>query len=287
LGKEIFIQHDGRSLGVYACGDPDGMPVFYFHGFPGSRLEVRLAADAARQRRLRLIGIDRPGYGRSDAKPGRRLTDWVGDVSAVADQMGIGRFTVLGASGGAPYAAACAYCIPQRLRCAGIACGLGPVDGDGALAPMNWINRWGLRLARRSPALTAVVFAPVAFGLRHLPGALLTAMAHRAAEPDRRVMHRSAIARILRLSFRESMRRGPAGALSDLAIYANPWDFPLEAIPIPVYLWHGENDTIVPAAMGRSVAARIPNCRARFYAGEGHFSLSAHRMNEILDRLSP
>ena len=97
---------DGRCLGYVEFGDRFGSPVFYFHGYPGSRLEAGLANDYAMRHNIRLIGIDRPGYGNSDPKPGRRLTDWANDVTELADRLAIKRFAVLAVSGGGPYAAA-------------------------------------------------------------------------------------------------------------------------------------------------------------------------------------
>jgi pimeloyl-ACP methyl ester carboxylesterase len=94
---------DGRALAYAEYGDPVGRPVFYFHGFPGSRLEAALADSAASSVSMRLVAVDRPGYGRSDFKPRRRILDWPEDVSELARELAIDRFSVLGVSGGGPY----------------------------------------------------------------------------------------------------------------------------------------------------------------------------------------
>jgi pimeloyl-ACP methyl ester carboxylesterase len=154
---------DGRTLGIVECGDPGGIPVLYFHGFPGSRLEVHLADRSAARLNVRLIGIDRPGYGISDFKPGRILIDWPDDVTELADQFGLGRFGVMGISGGGPYAAACAHNIPNRLTAVGIGCGLGPIDPADVPANMTWFNRFGLKLAGNIPSLTKLMFLPLAY----------------------------------------------------------------------------------------------------------------------------
>jgi len=44
----------------------------------------------------------------------------------------------------------------------------------------------------------------------------------------------------------------------------------MEEIKVPVFLWHGEADAIVPVGMGRYLAEHIPHCRARFIPGAGH-----------------
>ena len=83
-------------------------------------LEVLTVQSAAERIVVRLIGLDRPGIGRSDAKAGYRLLDWPDDVVEVADQLGIERFAVEGLSGGGPFALACAYTIPQWLTARGL-----------------------------------------------------------------------------------------------------------------------------------------------------------------------
>lgn len=277
---------DGRTLGFAECGDALGSPVFYFHGFPGSRLEVNLGHDAAARQNVRLIGIDRPGYGISDFKPDRTLVDWPDDVTELANHLGIDRFAVLGVSGGAPYATACAYKIPDRLASAGVVCGLGPIQTTQDLFGMTWINRFGLRLIGRAPIFAKLSFLPAAFFLRHFPHQILNFMARSAREPDRTAMMAPEIRQILMASFKESMRSGPAGAIRDLNIYTTPWGFGLGEIRIRVHLWHGEKDVIVPCAMGRHMAMSIPNCQAAFYTGEGHFSIVKNHLNDFLTLLA-
>ncbi|HEU4793766.1 MAG TPA: alpha/beta hydrolase, partial [Nitrolancea sp.] len=98
---------DGRRLGHAEFGDPNGVPCFFFHGIPGSRLEAAFVDELAAQYGIRVIGIDRPGMGLSDYVSGRRFLDWPADVVALADSLGIEQFAVAGVSGGAAYVAAC------------------------------------------------------------------------------------------------------------------------------------------------------------------------------------
>jgi pimeloyl-ACP methyl ester carboxylesterase len=277
---------DGRRLGYGSCGDPSGMPIFYCHGFPGSRLEVVLADRAAAAHSIRLIGIDRPGYGLSDAKPGRRLTDWAEDVTQLADHLHVGRFSVLGVSGGGPYAAACAFRLPTRVAAVGMACGLAPVATARDLHGMTALNRLGLLMAVKAPSLIPVVLAPVAILLRRRPALAVAMINARASAADRQVLHRRDVRRLMAATFREAMRSGFRGAAGDLKIYGAGWGFALDAIRVPVVLWHGEKDRIVPAAMGRRLAAAIPGCQAAFYPTHGHFSLILEEMPAMLDRIA-
>src|SRR5262245_28757373 len=103
-----LVLPDGRKLAYAEFGDPDGLPVLYCHGSPGSRLEPLLIGDERlRQAGLRVIAPDRPGMGGSDFQRGRRLTDWPADVVRLADHLRLPRFAILGNSGGGPFAAVC------------------------------------------------------------------------------------------------------------------------------------------------------------------------------------
>ena len=114
----------GRALGYAEYGAPEGIPVFYFHGFPSSRLDWQLVNDDAvlLDLNVRVIAPDRPGYGLSDYKSGRKMVDWPADVLELANALQIDRFAVLGISGGGPYAASCAAGIDDRLIKTGIVC---------------------------------------------------------------------------------------------------------------------------------------------------------------------
>ena len=122
------VAADGRRLAIAEWGDPEGFPVFLLHGTPGSRFarepdESRFAAVGAR-----VVTYDRPGYGGSDRRRGRRVVDCVDDVLAIADALGFDRFAVAGASGGGPHSLAVAACVPERVTRAACNVGLVPFD---------------------------------------------------------------------------------------------------------------------------------------------------------------
>lgn len=118
---------DGRALGYRELGDPQGKPVLFFHGWPGSRIQVDYFTGAATPG-VRLIGVDRLGTGLSDFKPGSRLLDWPDDIAVLADSLGLGRFAVLAWLGGGAFALACAHRIPERLTVCGLIAGKGPPE---------------------------------------------------------------------------------------------------------------------------------------------------------------
>ena len=278
--------NNGRKLGFITCGDEDGLPVFYCHGFPGSRLEVLLADDIATHLSIRLIGVDRPGYGLSDPQPLRNFTSWASDIVGLADILRIPRFHLLGVSGGGPYAAACAYTIPFRLLSVGIVCGLAPITSPGILHGMDMFNRFGLLLSSRLLALTKAILLPVSILIRHHPNIAWRFIAGRAKQPDRSFLKRRDIRQVMCMTFREAMRCGIEGASSDLRLYATNWGFRLNDIRVPVDLWHGKKDHVVPITMGRWMAASIPGCHAAFSDVHGHFSLIIEGMQDILRKIA-
>ena len=105
---------DGRRLAFAVWGDPDGVTVFVFHGAPGSRLFAPDPVTTA-EAGVRLVTVDRPGYGASDPQTGRSILDWPIDLLQVADRLGVARFAVVGHSSAGPYALACALRMPQRI----------------------------------------------------------------------------------------------------------------------------------------------------------------------------
>lgn len=129
-GKTIQLS-DGRTLAYLESGDPNGQPVFYFHGGPGSRLEGQIYDSLNQKLGIRMIVADRPGYGLSDNQEDRTYLNWADDVAELADQLGIERFAVLGYSSGGPYAAVVAHQLPERVAVAVIVAGEGPyASGD-------------------------------------------------------------------------------------------------------------------------------------------------------------
>lgn len=277
---------DGRALGFAEFGDPAGKPIFYFHGFPGSRLEAQVATDLASRHKARVIAVDRPGYGLSDVKPGRSIGDWSADVLELADTLGLERFTVLGVSGGGPYAAACALKIPERLVSVGIVSGMGPPEALHAPGTMARLNRLALFLARHSPALIGMACAGIASSIRRRPERFVSRLTRLVSSVDKEILGHKEFREVLCRSFQEAVRLGSRGPASDLVLYARPWDFRLQDISMQVNLWHGELDMIVPPAMSRFQQSAIPNCRATYFRQEGHFSVIMNHMKEIFDVLT-
>jgi pimeloyl-ACP methyl ester carboxylesterase len=280
-----IILRDGRRLGYGEIGDPEGMPIFYFHGFPGSRLEIALVPPFLEGYPFRIIAPDRPGYGLSDFKAKRTIGQWPEDVLELAEQLGLERFAVLGLSGGGPYALACAWKIPHRITSTAVVCGMGPVEDPATLERMFWLNRFGLILAGKSSFFSNTLFALATIMIRHFPEKIIAHILKRVPASDRKVLTKD-VQQTLIHSFREAVRAGFRGPARDVILYSRPWDFRVEHIEMEVDLFYGEEDPIVPSAVGRRLEKSIPCCRASFFPQEGHFSLILNQRQEIIERLA-
>ncbi len=268
---------DGRMLAYAEYGAPEGKPVFYFHGFPSSRLDwptFDARAAAAAKLNARIIAVDRPGTGLSDFKRGRELLDWPDDVIELADALQLDRFAVLGISGGGPYAAACAFKIPKRLTATVIVCGMAPSEAPGVKEGISWF------LPGQSPEVRRQILTGLAHGIDQFESQMK--QAYPEGHPDRVMLDQPERVLVLMDALREAFRSGIDGVDQDAALYARPWRFQLQDITAEVHLWHGELDLNVPTSAGRYVADTIPNCHAKFLPDEGHFSIIPNNLEDIL-----
>lgn len=277
---------DGRTLGYAEYGDPDGVPGFYFHGHPGSRLEAQLAHDAAVERGLRVIALDRPGYGRSDFQPGRRILDWPNDVAEAADKLGVREASVVGASGGGPYALACGYAQPEQFTSVGLVSGVGPYSAPHATDGLRWQNRVAYKLGARFPFIARLIMRSMARRVKRDPERVVKLIAGAMSGPDAEIVARPEIGKVLEDVVTEAFRQGHEGAALDVVLIGSPWGFDVSEVKAQVFLWQGEVDVLVTPSMGRYMAENIPDCKARFFPGEGHLLVVDH-IGEILDEFRP
>jgi pimeloyl-ACP methyl ester carboxylesterase len=285
LDRTVTLK-DGRKLGFAVVGDGGGAPIIYCHGFPGSRLEAVLMAKAAERRRARIIAPDRPGYGLSDVKPERTIGQWADDVAQLTEHLGIGRFSVLGTSGGGPYGLALAAQLPDRVQAVGIVCGLGQLHRTEAMQAMRWPARFGFTAARTAPWILRLIYGELLGRLtRRKPETALSLLALGSPASDRSTLSRPEIKSVLCASVREALRSGVKGALQDMVLYAHDWGFDLTRIRAPIMFWHGEADVTVPVSHTRALAEVFPHAQVFTFPGEGHFSLPVEHSDEIIERL--
>ncbi|MEV0481528.1 alpha/beta hydrolase [Streptomyces sp. NPDC050508] len=278
----------GRRLRVEVSGDPQGHPVFLLHGMPGSRVGPRPRPMYLYQRGARLITFDRPGYGGSDRRPGRRVVDVVEDVAAVADALELDRFAVAGRSGGAPHALACAALLPGRVtRAAALVC-LAPRDAEGLdwFAGMTPFNVRDFHAAFTDPERYAAGIIPRSAAIRSNPARLLEELRSDLTDEDRLIVSDNSIRSMLLRNYHEALRTSPYGWIDDAIALTSPWGFDPAHIRVPVMLWHGAKDVFTPASHFSWLAARIPRARAVLEPKAAHFA-ALRALPDVLDWLLP
>ena len=274
---------DGRQLGYARYGADHGRPVFYLHGLPGSRYECQLVDTPARAMGISVVALDRPGYGLTDLRRDRSLTGWTQDVAALADRLEIDAFSVVGVSGGAPCALACAHEMPGRVTAVVLVAGLGPVYQTPVRRDMNRLAQTGFYLANKLPWLfKATIGQPLVQLSRLRPDLLIRLLAWLGPGPDRRILLDPVVFPAFTFSIQECFRQGLAGSLQDIRLFRQPWGLRLADIGQPVHVWHGSLDRVVPVSHSRYYQAHLPHADLAIVAEEGHFSLPLKHMRDIL-----
>lgn len=274
---QTFTLASGHILGFTEYGSRRGTPVFYFHGFPSTRLEGSEWHFTAKHVDVRIISVDRPGIGLSSFQPDRKLVDWPSDIRQLARHLNLQRYYVLGSSGGGPYALACAKMLPSNELC-----GVGVLAGMGPWKAGTKGMRWMARIA-----WNVMAWAPLAIRL-HMEWVTVPA----AHNPDPDVLQKmlegpaplgddddsSKWSDMMR----ECLKQGAQGYMAEGRIFTTPWGFELEDVLFDsVRLWYGTDDTQTPIGVGRYMAKYLPNSVLKEYPGLTHFSIS-DRSEEIL-----
>lgn len=273
---------DGRRLGYAQFGPSDGRPVFFFHCSPGSRLQCP-DAEAPARLGLCLVTVDRPGYGLSDPSPGRRLTDWPTDVDLLADHLGIAEFAVLGWSGGAPHALACAAAAPERLSAVGVVACPAPFEKCPAKLEVDPL-RASLHEAVKADRLDTEK-AVARFFARYGEDPDSWYQEQLAESPDQSVVGRSDWDANFRASVAEGFRTGVAGYAGDAVATVGPWGFSPREVSLPICLWQGANDLLVARHEFDYLLSALPDPRPFFWHDEAH-GIAYTRFVEILRSLT-
>lgn len=272
--REQVRTGDGRTLLVERSGDLRGQPVFLLHGMPGSRVGPRPRGMVLFHRGIQLISYDRPGYGGSDRHAGRRVVDVAQDVATIADAIGVERFAVVGRSGGAPHALACAALLPERVTRAAALVPLAPRDADGLdwFEGMTAYNVVHFRSAFSTPDRYVAQLIRRSAAIRSDPARLLDDLRRDLTDDDRRIVSDTGIRAMLLRNYQEALRTSPYGWIDDALALCRPWGFELSAIRAPVLLWHGKKDVFSPASHSCWLAGRIPRVTTVLDPAAAHFA---------------
>lgn len=276
--------NDGRQLGYAEYGVPEGQPIFYFHGLPGSRLEAEHLQNIAFSNHYRLIGIDRPGMGLSTIHPERSIISWADDVETIANHLGLKKFSIIGHSGGAPFVAVCAYKIPHRINRAAIVSGMAPFDIPEASASLSRGQRFINETIKMMPWI-AIVMVKLMFTLLKKPG-MQKQMLKQLPKVDRRVFNGEGNRSFMNATM-ESFRNGVAGVSQEIQLTLKPWGFDIANIKCPMIIWQGGLDKQAPVMHAELYAKLISDAKLILLKQEGHLSILINHGDDILRSVCP
>ena len=269
MKKRSIDLTDGRHLTYSEWGPHDAPTVFYNHGFPGNHLELELAVPIAERSGLqvRVVALNRPGYAGSTFKAGRTFLDWPHDVAQAADRLGVGKFSVLGASGGSPYALACGKVLGDRVTRIGIVVGAAPIEAAGMRQTPMIAASSANRLVRRFQYQMAAFAVKSGREERFLSQSIAM-----MGDVDREAMERPEVREWFLRVTKEAFAQGSRGTAHEANLYRHDWGFDVSAVTQNTSLWYGGVDQWVPAPIGRWLADRLPESQFVIWPKHGHFT---------------
>ncbi len=261
---------NGRRLGFAEGGRADGPVVVYLHGAPGSRLDVSALDHAFTDEGVRVLSVDRPGYGSSTPQPGRSMDQFPADVAAVADHLGIERFAVVGLSSGGPYSIALATLLPDRV----VGCGV-----MSGVTDMGWAPAWDgydeneIAMMRCADEEAAAAWAGEHYGA---DGAgLFSDSTFEFSAPDDAFFADPTTGPAFFEASIDGLRQGVGGYAQDVWVQGRPWPFDPTTIACATVVFHGADDTLVPLSHAERTASVVPGAELEVLPGHGHVSILA------------
>lgn len=261
---------DGRTLAYTQIGAPGGPVAFYFHGAPGSRLELVALEGAFAAAGLRVITADRPGYGGSTPFLGRTTADWADDAAALGDHLGVERFAVLGMSSGGPYAVASASLLGDRIGGAIVAAGNTDMSWSDASDGYLQSELEIMAMDDEDAAVAWCIERYGADGSGFFGGDLNLGPIDSAWLADDTNLTS------LMATMTEAFVQGVVGYAHDITVQGRPWTFDPGTITATTIVVHGAEDRLVPIEHSRHTASLIPGAERRELPGVGHLSLVEH-----------
>ena len=281
--KSLIKLRNGNRIGYAIYGNKKNFPIFYFHGWPGSRFELKNIP--LKKKKCFIIALERPGYGISDPISKFKILDWPKIVLEVANKLKIKKFSIIGVSGGAPFALACANTIKnKRLKSIAIVCALAPSKAKG----MNK-GRVGMLLnLGRKPFISWLIFNFLR--VRLLNGNLeksFNKWKNKISLPeiDLKLFTIDRGKRLME-NFKEAVKNGTKGVHRDANLYSNYWGFKLKNIKKKIFVWHGDKDLTVPIITNKYYKKKLKNKEIFIKPNEGHFSICYNFMNDIIQQVS-
>lgn len=289
---QTFILPDGRRLGFAEYGSPTGKPLLYFHGYPSSRIEAAPIDAYARENNIRVLALDRPGFGISTRVPNRQMVDWPQDVKAFADGHGLKQFAVMGLSGGGPFAVACAHSLPRSMLTGVGLFASGPPWAAGrhymtrtrrVLSKMAVYWPGALKLLLDLTLGLTRSLSRTGFVTRRIDTWLEAMRTQKQAENgDGKETGQRSISQqredLLDLLIGEPFAQGTDAMVQEARILsADDWGFRLEDVTYgPVRIWHGSKDINAPIEAIRYLAEKLPDAKLVEFTEDTHYTMGSH-----------
>lgn len=280
--REYSTGPEGQKLFFKEWGDIDKPAILLVHGFPGCADQGRLLSTTPHMQSFRLIAMDRPGYGLSDRQSDITPLKFAQQIKQALEVQKIESFSILSVSGGAPYAMAVAYLMPEKVK------KISSVAGVAPLTPSNfkYMNSqqkkaWFLRQLVPAPVLGFALKRVWKSGVDNIEKLLFTDL-DTFSKPDQKVFVHPVFGPALTESVKISLGQGPWGILQDIKTYAKPWGFSLKDIRCDVTLWHGSCDDVVHFRFAEDMKKRIKQANIKYIDGEGHYSIALNCRDEII-----
>lgn len=279
---------DGRTLEYLVAGPAGGTPLVLHNGTPTAAMLFAPMVAAAERHGLRVVAYSRPGYGGSSPRPGRTVAAVAADVAALLDALGADRFVTLGWSGGGPHALASAALLPDRCLAVATVAGVAPYGAEGLdwSAGMGAENLAEFAAAAAGPGPLSDYLTGEAAGLAQVKAEeVAAALGDLVSEVDRKALT-DEFADYTAAVFRAALSAGIAGWRDDDLAFVQDWGFDLDGITVPVSVWQGAEDRMVPFAHGRWLAGRLAGATAHLLPTEGHLSLMLGAFDDIVAELA-
>lgn len=260
---------DGRLVAYRCFGAAQGPTLIALHGTPGSRLKFSAADESAKRLGLRIVAPDRWGYGATSVHKSPSLGAFADDIGHLADHLCIDRFSVLGVSGGGPYAVAVAAGQPKRVEALALVAPVGPIAGE-ADCEITLFHRLCFGALARRPAAIGTVFRAFRAALAVSPQLGMRLAMIRISPADRKVLRRGHTAARLGATFVEGLQPGVAGPITDLSLFGRPWNIDFAKTAMPARSWLGTADRNVPLSAVRRLSRHLPTCELVELEGAGH-----------------
>ena len=261
-GWDRIQKYPGRNTAIQRV-----IRFFYFHGLPGSRIEPESADAVAKGLGIRIIALDRFGYGDSVSSNGCGLLQFSDSVAEIADALKLCRYSLFGFSSGAPYALACASKHGELIDKIAIVSSV----ADFATPVMQNLDNPGFKplceLAAADPGLARQQLEALAPST----DAAMQLMQSNLPSDDK---HMFSVPNFHDNYFKNldtALNQGVNGMLNDASLLGSPWPFDIREIRIPTTIWHGDENRNCNVAISDYFVKNIPDAQLNVLPGKGHF----------------